>query len=178
MPKIHQSTDESVYFKDGPDGKPELTEKRTNVTMRWGDEPPYVKMYLQDILYLSDVPVQYEKLILALLKRCTYASTEHPNCVILNSTIKKIICKEMGWKRISSLDNAIQKLLRGQIVRRIDTGVYEFNPHLFGRGEWQDIAKIRLNVQYDLNGKTFNAFVKQKEKDQKEAEAQKEASNG
>lgn len=28
--------------------------------------------------------------------------------------IKQAICNEMGWKRISSLDNALQKLLAGK----------------------------------------------------------------
>ena len=37
-------------------------------------------------------------------------------------------------------------------------GIYQFNPYLFGRGNWSDIAKLRLSVKYDEDkGRTFES---------------------
>lgn len=37
------------------------------------------------------------------------------------------------------------------------------NPYLFGKGEWQDIARIRMQVTYDGEGKTFLSVVEHSE---------------
>lgn len=168
MPKLNQSVDESVYLRN-ENGELELSERRTNKTLSWGDEPPFIKMYIRDILYLQDIPKQFEKVILALLKRCSYASDDYPNCVVLNSPIKKMICKELGWQTVQSLNNALNKLIKGNIISRVDTGIYQLNPYFFGRGEWQDISRIRMTITYDdIKGKTFSSVVEEKEKAEKQ----------
>lgn len=109
MPRINQSIETSVLNDKG-----EIVSKRANKVMSWGDEPSYIKLYLQDIMYLSDMPRQYAGLTACLLKRVSYASDEDGLCIALVPRIKKAICEEMGWKRTSSLDNALQKLLAGK----------------------------------------------------------------
>lgn len=160
MPKIRQSIETSVI--DERTG--ELVSKRANKVLSWGDEPNYIKLYLQDIMYLSNMPKQYATLTACLLKRISYAGDEDGMCIVLVPRIKQAICKEMDWKRISSLDNAIQKLLAGKILYRVDRSIYRFNPYLFGKGDWQDIARLRLEVNYDdIAGKTFKTNVEYKE---------------
>lgn len=51
MPRINQSV-ETMIMND----KGEMVSKRANTVMSWGDEPSYIKLYLQDIMYLSDMP--------------------------------------------------------------------------------------------------------------------------
>ena len=68
---------------------------------------------------------------------------------VITSTNKKAICDELGWKTVASLDNALQKLLAGKILYRVDRGMYRFNPYLFGKGDWQDISRLRLDINYD-----------------------------
>ena len=70
-------------------------------------------------------------------------------CVVLVPRIKQAICEEMGWKRVSSFDNALQKLLAGKILYRVDRSIYRFNPYFFGKGDWQDISRLRLDINYD-----------------------------
>ena len=162
MPIVKQ-TREQIAISDG-----QIFEKRISQTISWGDEPSYIKLYLQDILYLHDLPKQYVGLVFALLKRMSYAGEEDGMCIVLASRIKKANCQELGWERISSLDNAIQKLLAGKIIYRLDRSVYRFNPYLFGKGDWQEISRLRLEINYDeINGRTFQTnvdFSKQKVK--------------
>lgn len=84
-------------------------------------------------------------------------------CVVLVPRIKQAICEEMGWKRVSSFDNALQKLLAGKILYRVDRSIYRFNPYFFGKGDWQDISRLRLDINYDeIKGRTFKINVEYK----------------
>lgn len=161
MPKINQSVETSVINEHG-----ELVSKRANRTLSWGAEPPYIKLYIQDILYLSDMPKQYVAVTEALLKRVSYAGDEDGMCVTLVPRTKENICKELGWKNIQTLDNALQKLIKGKIIERVDRSIYRFNPYLFGKGDWQDIARLRLEVNYDdIKGRTFMTHINYKEEE-------------
>lgn len=156
MPRINQSCE--TYVVDGTTG--ELVSKRANKTMSWGEEPRYIKLYLEDIMYLSDMPKQYAGLTMAMLKRVSYAGDEDGMCVALIPRIKKAICKELGWANEGSLNNALKKLVDGNILFRVDRGLYRFNPYIFGKGDWQDIGRLRLEISYDaIRGKTFQAVI-------------------
>ena len=54
-------------------------------------EPSYVKMYLQDILYLAGAPKTDLKVLLALLRCLQYGE----NQVITNSIVREKIAKEV-----------------------------------------------------------------------------------
>lgn len=44
---------------------------------------------------------------------------------------------------------------------RADIGVYTLNPYLFGKGDWQDISRLRLEINYDdIKGKTFKTICR------------------
>jgi hypothetical protein len=160
MPRLHQSVETEVI--NGETG--ELITKKTNRTLSWGNEPAYVKLYLDNILYLSDMPTKHASVLYALLKRASYAGEEEGMQVIVNASLKRRIQESLGFKNISSINNAITDLTKGNIIYRVDVGIYNFNPHLFGKGEWQDIARLRLEVDYDLiKGKTFKAVCEYKD---------------
>ena len=159
MPRINQSVETQVLTESG-----EIVSKRANKTMSWGDEPNYIKLYLQDIMYMVDLPKQYAALVASLLKRVSYAGDEDGMCVILVPRIRKAICKEIGWKNVQTLNNALQKLIAGKIIYRVDKSVFRFNPYLFGKGDWQDISRLRLEIDYDdIKGKTFKTVVEHRE---------------
>lgn len=161
MSKVYQSVEMTEY--DANSG--EVTHQIANNIIRWGQEPDYIKLYLQDIFYLSDVPKQYVSTMMSLLRRMSYAGEELGMCVVLAPVIKDAICNELGIKRRSSLDNILQKLIKGKIIFRVDRGVYRLNPYLFGRGQWSDIARIRTTVDYTPeNGRTFKTVIEEAEK--------------
>lgn len=151
MPKIKQSVETSVINERG-----ELVSKRANKTISWGTEPSYIKLYLQDVLYLSDMPKHHEKILFELLKRATYAGEKDGMQIALNASVKKRIAAELGIQNIRSINNALSDLVKGKILYRVDTGLYNLNPYLFGKGDWQDISRLRLEINYDeIKGRTF-----------------------
>lgn len=153
MPKINQSIETNYVNIEG-----EVYAQSTTKTMSWGPEPPFIKLYLQDILYLSDIPNKHERVLYELLKRVTYAGETNGMEVIINSALKRRLAEELGFKNIGSISNAITDLVKGKILLRTDTGIYRFNPYFFGKGQWTDIAKLRLEINYDdIRGRTFKA---------------------
>lgn len=148
---LKQSTDETVVDSAG-----KVIQKRSTRVISWGEEPAYIKLYVKDLMYMADMPKQYANLTMSLLKRVSYAGEQDGMCVTLVPRIKKSICQELGWEKVSTLDNALQKLLKGKIIYRVDRGVYRLNPYLFGKGDWADISKIRMEIGYSIEGRTFS----------------------
>lgn len=151
MPAIKQSVETSVLNERG-----ELVSKRANKTLSWGSEPAYIKLYLQDVLYLSDMPTKHSAVLYELLKRASYAGDKDGMQVIINASLKRRIAESLGLKNVGSISNAITDFVKGKILYRADVGMYNFNPYLFGKGDWQDISRLRLEINYDdIKGKTF-----------------------
>lgn len=153
MPKIKQSVETMVMNEKG-----EMVNKRANQTLSWGSEPAYIKLYLQDVLYLSDMPTKHSAILYELLKRASYAGDKDGMQVIINASLKRRIKETLGFKNMSSVNNAITDFVKGKILYRVDVGMYNFNLYLFGKGDWQDIERLRLEINYDeIKGKTFRA---------------------
>jgi hypothetical protein len=128
----------------------EKTTSEVSNTFNVPAEPPYVKMYLEDIQKFYDLPESGSSIIYELLRKLDY-----DNLIVLNSTVKKIMCTQLGIK-IGSLDNYLLKLTKAGLFKRIGTGTYVPNPHIFGRGKWQDIYKLReawITIKYTTKGK-------------------------
>ncbi|RRA99479.1 replication/maintenance protein RepL [Larkinella rosea] len=119
------------------------TERETQVPK----EPDFIKLYLEDLVMLKDIPQWVSGVLYGLLKHMNYQ-----NEIILNSTIKKRVAIELGIVP-KTIDNALVTFVKKSILLRLDTGVYKANPFLFGKGEWSNIRKIRLQIEYGQNGK-------------------------
>jgi len=159
MTKVTQTFQNQVIDQNG-----EIVETEIDKTINWGKEPNYVKLYLDDILYLSDLPKGYNSILYAFIKEMGYG-----NKLVLNAALKRMIAKDVGLG-VSSVNNALSKFVKGQLLKRIDTGIYLVNPQLFGKGEWKDISKIRLTAKYDLKGRTIMAEIERNSDKGKEAQ--------
>lgn len=110
-------------------------------------EPDYVKLYIKDILRLSDIPNSGNSILLAILKRMTYN-----NDIALYAPVKREIASELELKEVT-VSKAIELFTNKSILIRKDRGLYIINPYFFGRGKWEDIRKIRLEVVYSASGR-------------------------
>jgi len=126
----------------------ESTEQRER-TVKVEQEPNFIKLYLQDICKLNDIPKTGSKLLNELLKYTSY-----DNKILLPSAIKKEIAKKLDTT-VGTLDNALSKLTKKEILRREGTGVYILNPFFFGKGKWTDIKKIRAEWEYGVEGRAL-----------------------
>lgn len=164
MPNIKQSVETLVMNDQG-----EMVSKKANKVLSWGAEPSYIKLYLQDILYLSDMPTKHSAILYELLKRSSYAGDKDGMQVIVNASLKRRIKETLGFKNMSSINNAITDFVKGKILYRVDVGMYNFNPFLFGKGDWQDISRLRLEVNYDdIKGKTFKTVCEYQQEQEEE----------
>jgi hypothetical protein len=123
-----------------------LKERRTQVGF-FESEPPYVKLYISDIVKLSGLPIYVNDVLLHLVKNMGYN-----NIVPMYKPIKELICNELGIK-LNTINKAIQELNDKGILLRMHRGLYMLDPMIFGRGSWKDVKKIRMTIEYNEEGK-------------------------
>lgn len=104
--------------------------------------------YLSSIAVLHNLPESYGSLMRELLKEVNLKRV-----VNINASIKKQIATALNYKNKQSVDNGISKLVEQGLMRRLDRGIYAFNPDLFGI-DWNDIYRgyYEIIVRYNENG--------------------------
>lgn len=133
-------------------------------------EPPYIKTYLEDICYLNNISHYCHNVLRAMMSiaSVTYADTGElqDQGMIINLTpyMRQLVMQKLGLKNTQSISNAITQLVQGGVLFRLGSGSYRLNPYLFGMGDWNDIAKLRLTVDYDFlkKCKVMNAKIEKK----------------
>jgi hypothetical protein len=131
----------------------ELIEETKCLTYKPESEPPYIKLYFQDIIVLNDLPAKSSTLLYEFARLLDYDGR-----VCLNSYFKKIISDKLGYKNDKIISNYITLFLKHNILKRIARSVYCLNPYIFGKGSWGHISKLRsenieLQIRYTSDGK-------------------------
>lgn len=113
-------------------------------------EPPYVKIYLDDLASLLKIPNAQKNVLQLML-----AQLDFEGYIALSPRYRKKMCEELGISA-PALRNNISKLCKTGIIRRSSYGEYQANPNYFARGKWESILKQRmdfaLTVTYKVNG--------------------------
>ncbi len=135
----------STVTIDGATG--EVTEIQKVQSYSIEQEPPFVKLYLSDIVRLKELPPATSTVLHAILQVMNYQSK-----VMLMGFIKKEMCENLGMS-MNTLNKAIDNLHKSGILIRIATGYYVVDPELFGKGSWKDIKNIRLQIDYTTDDK-------------------------
>ena len=142
----------------------EIIKRTEDIIKTFSNEPPYVKFYLHDILYLSDLPKTHDKILLSLLKKASWANAEYGMVFTLSAGLKRMMAKELNFKNARTINNALSDFVKADIFKRLEVGVYQLNPYLFGRGNWQNVEKLRMEIEYTLAGRTFKSMIEYKDK--------------
>ena len=111
-------------------------------------EPDYVKLYIQDIARLKDLPSSASSLITLIIKSMGYN-----NLFFAFKPIKEIFCDELKMP-MNTLNKQIDNLRKANILLPIPNkrGCYLVDPNLFARGAWNDIKQLRLVIDYNQDG--------------------------
>lgn len=134
----------------------EVSQTDSKKVIRLPQEPSFVKLYLEDISRLHNLPTSCTRVMMELVKRIDYDGT-----IVLNSARKRQLMEILGLKLTKGkpaqqIDNALSKMKKEGIIRTIDSGIYEFNPKYFAKGDWADIRKRRekfeLSITYTDDG--------------------------
>ncbi len=130
-----------------------LQTKRQEVAL-FEKEPPYVKIYLQDIGKLNGLNKSEQIVLNELVLNMGYA-----NIVPSYKPVKEMIASKLKMP-YNTLDKAIKQLNKKGVLLRKARGLYIMDPNLFGRGAWSDIKKIRMVIDYNADGtKSINTDV-------------------
>ena len=150
----------------------EIRQEETHRTMQWESEPDYIKVYLKDICYLTNVPRACGDVLRQLCKIAAYADDENIGgmVIILNAYNRKIIQNKLGFQNSQSLTNALTDLVKGKILFKLGSGTYRLNPYLFGKGNWKDIKKLRATITWDATGKTVKTEIEHYNNQQSQSE--------
>jgi len=126
------------------------TREETNV-VKIPAEPPYVKLYLEDLSYITGIGSSLGKTLHVLLRKLDYEG-----CITLSPRFRKICCAELGVKNCT-FRNRLVLLCRHEMLIHQGVNEYLVNPDYFARGEWRTIIKQRENfkmvVTYSPSGK-------------------------
>jgi hypothetical protein len=109
-------------------------------------EPPYVKLYLQDLARLNGLNTTEQKLVNELVYNMGYN-----NIVPAYKPVKEMIAIKLGVA-YCTIDEAIKSLHKKGILIRRARGMYVMDPNIFGRGSWKDVKNIRLTIDYLPDG--------------------------
>ena len=153
--KVVQLTEETIVV-DGV-----ANERREKRVMTFNTEPPYIKLYLDTILFIHSIPKGYNGVLLAFLKYMSFASSGQK--LYVNAEMKKDIAKSLGVS-LDRVNHALTDFVKGKIMFRIGTGTYQFNAKIFGKGDWSDIAEIRANITFTPEGTDFATEIIKEDK--------------
>lgn len=136
-----------------------IREDRERV-LRLPQEPEFIKLYLQDLGAILDVPAGPQAVLLALVRKLDWEGM-----ITLSPAARTRIADSLKIKP-HTLANYITTLCDKNILRRAGRGEYEMNPHLMAKGDWNEVMKrragFRLTVVYSRDGtKTVSGTIDQ-----------------
>lgn len=152
-----------------------VTSEMKTTTYAFEREDDYIKFYVKSLLYMADLPHNLNPILAKLLQFMPYAGGDHKPVFALNKALKAQIGTELGYKGkdpSKAVSDAITSFVKGQILFREGTGLYMFNPHLFGRGEWADIKKLRLQVDFTPEHRTVKGQIERKAREKYESQCE------
>lgn len=130
-----------------------LKQVTTQMTM-FEKEPPYVKLYLEDIGRLNGLNNSEQKLVNELIFNMGYN-----NVVPSYKPVKEMIAERLGIS-YNTVEKGIKALYQKGILIRKARGFYIMDPNIFGRGSWKDVKSIRMVIEYNADGtKTINTEI-------------------
>lgn len=161
MPNHKRLHREKCEMLTDSNGEVRYYSKSWEATLQTEDD--YVKLYLDNLEFLCNLPKRSLNMLIFLLKESDYA--DKGGYLMLPAGEKEILRQKLCLEKISSVNNAIYELVKGKVLIREGKGIYKFNPWLFSRGHWKNIVTDRENneqLYYDTHGKCFSDYVSRK----------------
>lgn len=124
-------------------------------------EPEYIKLYTYTNTLFSFMGINTDltKYIIEISKYMTYANKGQT--VTLTRFQKQEIADtlKVSLKRI---DQIIAELVKNNILKRIQAGVFQVNPHIVSKGAWGEVKNLQAQFDFDTNELTTSANLKNK----------------
>jgi len=158
--------DETITTVDHKTG--EVVESVKKSVSKRNNTNEFIMLFVEgiDLLTKSDLTKTQKSVLVELLKY----TTNNSNMLFINKEVKKLISKDTGLA-FRTVDDKIRDLVEKKIIFK--EGQTRFlNPLIFGRGEFQNVRKLRqhFELEYDFENetafeRTTNKFLYNEEQD-------------
>jgi hypothetical protein len=131
----------------------ETNQETSTKVVKIPTEPPYVKLYIDDLCAIVDIPDSLKTVLLQMLRKLDY-----DGYITLSTRFRKELCEKLSIKD-QTLRNRLTDLVKKQLLIKDGTNEYIANPHYFARGDWKKIIEQReaftMKITYSDNGRTI-----------------------
>lgn len=132
--------------------------------LRFPQEPPFVKMYVQDLCCVLGVSNADQSLLRHLLARLDYEGF-----VVVTTRIRESIAQALNINQ-KTLRNRLNSLVKANLIKPVSRNDYRVNPDFFARGDWKKICEQKLsysmNITYNSKGRTISTEARGAEEEQ------------
>ncbi len=143
--QLHTRHDRHTNHETG-----EVFEERHTSVSRAPREPPYVKVYTENVGCIEGLGAPQRTLLYELVLRISYGGA-----IQVTPLERKKIIKALGISEKTFRNNMAAIIKSGLIIRHSPSD-YEANPHYFARGSWKEILDrqqdFELRIRYNPNG--------------------------
>ncbi len=113
------------------------------------DEGAYVKLYLEDLLKLHDIPKGPRCLFFSLLEKIDYDGN-----IFLNKALKEIICGNLEIQE-QTFRSYLVVLTKSGLLQGKGGGLYVMNPEIAAKGDRKHVIDLRkkfnMTIEYNKN---------------------------
>lgn len=124
----------------------EYLEVNDEIRLKAKNREEFFLVFVNNLKFLIDVPKQSLKVLIKILT--SYVSWN--NEVILNSNSRKELA-EYCDTNVQVIYKSLEKLVKSNVLLKQDNGKLFLNPHIFGRGSWNDIKQLRQQLTFDYD---------------------------
>jgi len=153
--------DYEMNHVDGVTG--EVTSKTATKVVKRDRTPDFIMLFTAGAPLLRDADLsKREQAILNIILGAWITTS---NRVEISTTLRKNLSKQLKYS-LSTVYKGLNSLkAKGIFVERINSdngeeaidGSVYLNPHIFGRGHWNDIKKLRYDIQVDFDFEELEA---------------------
>lgn len=133
---LRSTTSQVVDMKTG-----EVVEHTNTQVHQIPSEPPYVKMYLDDLCGIINVGDPIKTLLLLLLRRLDFEGF-----IMLSPRSRKEMATQLGIAD-QTFRNRLNELCKTGLIHRVSLNEFQVNPLYFARGDWRKICMNRQAFQ-------------------------------
>lgn len=112
-----------------------------------GKEPPYFKVYIQDLGNIMGLTPAEQTVFYCLCRSMGWSGL-----VVLIKIVKDMLVKESGYS-FATIKQAIINLTKKGFLIRKARSAYLVNPKYCAKGEWGDIKATRIEIAYSDMGR-------------------------
>lgn len=146
MKIVKQTSNTVTNFETG-----EVTSVSQTNVIQFPQEPPFIKMYIQDLCNIVGVGDSDQALLRHLLVRLDYEGF-----VVLTARSRTSIASALGIG-LQTLKNRLTRLTAADLIKSVSRNEYRVNPNFFARGDWKRICEqresYRMTITYSAEGR-------------------------